>query len=50
MATYTKRGDKQWQAKIRKKGYPTQIQTFEKKALAERWATQVEAQMATFLF
>lgn len=50
MATYTKRGDKQWQAKIRKKGYPTQIQTFEKKALAERWATQVEAQMDRKVF
>lgn len=50
MATYTKRGDGQWQAKIRKKGYPVQTKTFRNKANAQRWATQVEVQMDNKVF
>ena len=50
MATYTKRGDGQWQVKIRKKGYPTQSKTFHNKARAQKWATQVESQMDTKIF
>jgi integrase len=50
MATYTKRGEGQWQAKIRKTGYPTQTQTFRNKALAQRWAIQIEAQMDNKIF
>ena len=50
MATYTKRGDGQWQAKIRKKGYPVQSKTFQNKARAQRWATQIEGQMDTKVF
>lgn len=50
MATYTKRGDGQWQAKIRKKGYPIQTKTFRNKANAQRWATQVEVQMDNKVF
>lgn len=50
MATYTKRGDSQWQAKIRKKGYPTQTKTFKNKARAKKWAIQIEAQMDTRVF
>ncbi|MEM5449106.1 tyrosine-type recombinase/integrase [Paraburkholderia guartelaensis] len=45
MATFTKRGDLQWQAKIRRKGYPQQSKTFDTKADAERWARSVEGEM-----
>ena len=34
-----------WQAKIRKKGYPTQNKTFRTKAEAQEWATVIEAEM-----
>lgn len=50
MATYTKRSEGQWQVKIRKKGYPTQTKTFRNKSIAQKWATQVEAQMDNKLF
>lgn len=50
MASYTKRGEGQWQAKVRKKGYPVQTKTFRNKSLAQKWATQVEAQMDNRLF
>lgn len=50
MASYTKRGEGQWQAKVRKKGYPVQTKTFRNKSLAQKWATQVEAQMDNKLF
>jgi integrase len=50
MATYTKRGEGQWQAKIRKKGYSVQSKTFKNKARAQKWATQVEAQMDTLIY
>ena len=45
MATFTKRGNLQWQAKIRRKGYPDQSRTFETKIEAETWARQVEGEM-----
>jgi len=50
MATYTKRSEGQWQVKVRKKGYPTQTKTFRNKSIAQKWATQVEAQMDNKLF
>lgn len=50
MASYTKRGQGQWQAKVRKKGYPVQTKTFRNKSLAQKWATQVEVQMDNKLF
>jgi integrase len=50
MASYTKRSEGQWQVKVRKKGYPTQTKTFRNKSLAQKWATQVEAQMDNKLF
>ena len=43
MATITKRGDYQFQAIIRRKGFPSQTKTFESRADAERWAREVEA-------
>ncbi|AOI69150.1 tyrosine-type recombinase/integrase [Burkholderia ubonensis] len=45
MATFTKRGDLQWQAKIRRKGYPQQSKTFDTRADAEKWARAVEHEM-----
>lgn len=47
MATVTKRGDYQWQVKIRRQGYPTQSRTFETKVAAEQWARSVEREMDT---
>jgi integrase len=45
MASITKRGPYQFQAQIRRKGYPHQQRTFETKREAEAWATDVESQM-----
>ncbi len=50
MATFRKRGPYQWEARIRKKGYPTTCKTFETKADAEAWAKDVETQMNKSLF
>lgn len=49
MATYVKRkspgGRMVWQARVRKKGYPQQIRTFDRKADAEAWAAEIEVRM-----
>jgi len=45
MATITKRGDYQYQAQIRRKGYPKQTKTFESKRDAEIWVRQIESSM-----
>jgi integrase len=45
MATFTKRGDLQWQAKIRRKGYPAHSKTFDTRTDAEKWARSVEREM-----
>ncbi|MCF6324041.1 MAG: site-specific integrase [Gammaproteobacteria bacterium] len=45
MATITNRGDGQWQATVRKKGYSTQSKTFKTKTRAEQWARNVESEM-----
>lgn len=45
MASYYKRGDYQWEARIRRKGYPMQARTFDTKAEAHAWAVQVESEM-----
>ncbi len=45
MATITKRGDLQWQVKIRRKGYPPQSKTFDTRADAEKWARAIEREM-----
>jgi integrase len=46
MATFRKRGNLQWEARVRKRGYPTTCKTFETKAEAERWAKSVETEMS----
>jgi len=50
MASITKRGPYQYQAQIRKKGYPTQTQTFETRREAEDWAKKVEVEMTQSTF
>lgn len=45
MATYRKRGPYQWQAIVRKKGYPPVTKTFETRKDAEEWAREVEREM-----
>ncbi len=45
MATIFKRGDGQWQVKIRRSGYPLQSKTFAIKGDAEAWARLVESEM-----
>ncbi|WP_419787292.1 tyrosine-type recombinase/integrase [Pseudodesulfovibrio sp.] len=50
MATIHKRGKHQWQAKIRRKGYPVQSKTFERKTDAEQWARDIENEMDRGVF
>lgn len=50
MATFSKRCDGQWQAKIRKRGYPVQSKTFKTKAMAATWARNVESEMDRGVF
>jgi len=45
MATFRKRGPYQWQALIRKRGYPQQTKTFETKDEAMAWAATIESKM-----
>jgi len=45
VATFRKRGPHQWQAQIRKKGYPLQTKSFETRAAAETWARAIEHEM-----
>ncbi len=44
MANISKRGDRQWQARVRKRGHVATA-TFETKARAEAWARQVESEI-----
>lgn len=46
MATIRKRGPYQWEAQIRRSGYPTQSKTFVVKAEAEAWAKMIESEMS----
>ena len=50
MASITKRGPYQFQAQIRRKGYPIQQHTFETKREAEAWAAVVESEMHRGVF
>lgn len=50
MATFTNRGNLQWRAQIRRKGYPVTSKTFESKADAQKWARQVENEMDKGIF
>lgn len=50
MASIVKRGPFQFQATIRRKGYPAQIKTFERKRDAEAWAHTIESECARGTF
>lgn len=45
MASINKRGPFQYQAQVRRKGYPTQTRTFESKRDAEDWTKKIELEM-----
>lgn len=47
MGTLVKRGELQWQAKIRKKGFPVQSKTFSYKEDAEKWIRATERELET---
>lgn len=47
MGTLVKRGELQWQAKIRKKGFPVQSKTFMYKDDAEKWIRATERELET---
>ncbi|WP_247617852.1 hypothetical protein [Pseudomonas syringae] len=42
MATIRNRGEYQWEAQIRRKGYPAQRKTFETKSDAQAWSCLIE--------
>jgi integrase len=46
MAAIRKRGPHQWEAQVRRRGYPAQSRTFETKADAEGWASTIESEMS----
>jgi len=50
MATIRKRGDLQWQAEVRRKGFPAQRKTFNTKAEAEIWAATIESEIGRGVF
>ena len=50
MASIRKRGDRQWEVRVRKRGHPVQCQTFTTKVKAEAWATIVESEMERGVF
>lgn len=47
MATIRKRGDQQWQAIVRRKGFPQQSKTFKIKRDAQAWGRKVERDIDT---
>lgn len=49
MASFEKRGST-WRAKIRLRGYPAQIRSFDSKADAQRWAQEIEGKMSRRVF
>jgi hypothetical protein len=50
MATIRSRGEYQWEAQIRRKGYPAQRKTFETKADAQAWARMIESEIDRGIF
>lgn len=50
MPTIRKRGDYQWEAQVRRKGFPPQSKTFNTRADAELWAATVESEMGRGVF
>jgi integrase len=50
MATIRKRGEFQWEAQIRRKGYPPRSKTFNTRADADLWAATTESEMGRGVF
>lgn len=50
MATFEQRESGWWQAKIRRKGFPDQSKTFQKKDDAEKWARDIESKIDRDVF
>jgi len=50
MASFRKRGELQWQARISRKGFPPQVKTFNTRADAETWARLIESEMDRGVF
>lgn len=50
MATFEQRDSGWYQAKIRRKGYPVQSKTFQRKSDAEQWARDIENKMDRGIF
>lgn len=50
MASFRKRGELQWQARINRKGFPAQVKTLPTRAEAEAWARQVESEIDRGVF
>jgi len=50
MASFRKRGELQWQARVARKGFPPQVRTFNARPEAEAWAATVESAMARGIF
>jgi integrase len=45
VAYIEKRANNQWQARVRRKGFPPETKTFNSRADAEEWATHLESEM-----
>lgn len=50
MASFRKRGELQWQARISRKGFPDQVKTFSSRPEAEAWARLIESEMDRGIF
>jgi hypothetical protein len=50
MGTIRKKGDLQWHAQVRRKGYPAQSATFINKRQAEAWVATTESEMLRGVF
>lgn len=50
MGTIRRRGDYQFQAQVRRAGYPPQSKTFENRRDAEKWMRSIEREMDTGSF
>ena len=50
MASIRKRGNLQWEARVRQRGYPVQCQTFTTKTAAQVWSQQIESEMHRGVF
>jgi integrase len=46
MASIRKRGPYQWEAQVRRRGYPAQSKTFNTRAEADAWANMIESEMS----